>query len=463
MFDNAMKHAEKLARKLKSSGDVHIVTHIDADGIAAGAIAKKTLDRHGINSSIQFVRQLDCKTIEKIKDIGKFTWFTDLGSGVISKLGDMDCIITDHHMIDIRGGEGPGNWRHFNPHIYGINGGKAVSGAGLAYMVAVAISKKNRDMADLAIVGASGDLQDLDSCRFEQWNRRIAFIGKKIDVIDISRDLRAFGRQTKPIHKILQYSDDPILPGITGRESSSMSFLKSLNIELKEEKKWRRWIDLDGGEKKKIISALTNLLITKGFGHSFSSRLVGEVYELKNEKIGTELRDAKEYSTLLNSTARYGHEKVGLEICMGDRDEYLKKAMALLKNHRRNIVNGIRFVKQEGIREYGVLQYFNAGGHIKDTVVGIIAGIMLNSKQTKSGNPLIGFADKEDGDVKASARTIATLVRKGIDLSKAMQKAAGRLGGTGGGHEIAAGAVIPRGTEYEFLEMLDREIRNQLT
>ncbi|RLF62149.1 MAG: hypothetical protein DRN31_04465, partial [Thermoplasmata archaeon] len=38
-----------------------------------------------------------------------------------------------------------------------------------------------------------------------------------------------------------------------------------------------------------------------------------------------------------------------------------------------------------------------------------------------------------------------------------------RLGGTGGGHEMAAGATIPRGTEDEFLKMLDKEIRNQLT
>lgn len=45
MFGNAMKHAEKLAEKLKNSNDVHIVTHIDADGISAGAIAKKALER----------------------------------------------------------------------------------------------------------------------------------------------------------------------------------------------------------------------------------------------------------------------------------------------------------------------------------------------------------------------------------------------------------------------------------
>lgn len=110
-----------------------------------------------------------------------------------------------------------------------------------------------------------------------------------------------------------------------------------------------------------------------------------------------------------------------------------------------------------------MLQYFNAGDHIRDTVVGIIAGIILHSREAKNDNPIVVFADKDGREVKASARTTAPLVSRGVDLSKAMQKAAYQLGGTGGGHEMAAGATIPRGTEDEFLKMLDKEIRNQLT
>ncbi|MEA2055142.1 MAG: DHH family phosphoesterase [Candidatus Thermoplasmatota archaeon] len=463
MLDSVTGQAEKLAEELKRNKEIHIVTHIDADGISAGAIAKKCLDREGIENSIQFIKQLDNNTIEKIKDIGNLTWFTDLGSGVISKLDGLEYIITDHHMPDIEGGKKVMQWRHFNPHVYGIDGGKEISGAGLAYIVAMAINKKNADMADLAIVGASGDLQDFVSCRLEGWNREIANLGKDMGILDVKNDIRAFGRQTRPVYKILQYADDPILPGLTGRKGACISFLRKLGIDLKDEKKWRKWIDLNQTERKKIISALVELLIKKGFGNAFSLRLVGEVYELEKEEIGTELRDAKEYSTLLNSTARYGHAEVGLKICMGDRSEYLKKAIALQRNHRKNIANGIQFVKKEGIQEYGILQYFNAGRNIRDTVVGIIAGIVLHSNQARNSSPIIGFADKENGDVKASARTTVPLVNKGIDLSKAMHKVADRLGGTGGGHEIAAGAVIPRGKEDEFLEMLDKEIKNQLT
>ena len=182
-----------------------------------------------------------------------------------------------------------------------------------------------------------------------------------------------------------------------------------------------------------------------------------------NEKEGTELRDAKEYATLLNSTARYGHADVGLNICMGKRGETIERAKKLLRNHRKNLVEGLRLVKEEGIREHGFIQYFHAGEEIRDTIIGIVTGMLLHSNYAKQGMPIIGFAEKDNGEIKASARAPSLLRQRGIDLSKAMQRVASRLGGTGGGHEVAAGATIPKGKEEEFLCMLEKEIRNQLT
>jgi len=461
MLIDVAKHAEKIIQELRKWDKVNIITHIDADGIAAGAIAKRAMEREGIESSIHFVKYLDREVIEEAKGMDGLIWFTDLGSGSISKLHEMNYIITDHHMPDIEGKIH--TWRHFNPHLYGRDGGREISGAGLVYLIASKMNEGNKDMVDLAIVGASGDLQDSFSCRLEGWNQAIVREGIMENKIEVKKDIRLFGRQTKPIHKILQYADDPILPGLTGREGACLSFLNSLGIDIKKGKNWKRWIDLDSWEKKKIISALIKLLLSKGFGHSYASRLIGEVYELENEEEGAELRDTKEYATLLNSTARYGHADVGLQICMGKRGETIKKAKKLLRNHRKNLVEGLKLVKEEGIQEHGFIQYFHAGENIRDTIIGIVTGMLLHSKHVRDGTPLIGFAEKENGDVKASARAPSLLQQKGIDLSKAMQKAASRLGGTGGGHETAAGATIPKGKEEDFLYMLEQEIKNQLT
>ena len=88
--------------------------------------------------------------------------------------------------------------------------------------------------------------------------------------------------------------------------------------------------------------------------------------------------------------------------------------------------------------------------------------MLLNSKDTSNDLPLIGFAFKDDGEVKASARGTEELVERGLNLSAAMKKAAGALDGVGGGHNIAAGATIPKGKEEEFLTLLEKEIKNQL-
>lgn len=45
----------------------------------------------------------------------------------------------------------------------------------------------------------------------------------------------------------------------------------------------------------------------------------------------------------------------------------------------------------------------------------------------------------------------------------AIKNAAKELGGSGGGHRAAAGAVIPKGMEERFLQLFDAEIRNQLS
>jgi len=49
----------------------------------------------------------------------------------------------------------------------------------------------------------------------------------------------------------------------------------------------------------------------------------------------------------------------------------------------------------------------------------------------------------------------------GIHLGKIMQEAAGGVKGAGGGHDNAAGAFIPQGTEDEFIRRVDELVAKQ--
>jgi single-stranded-DNA-specific exonuclease len=454
-----LQRASELGDIIRASAEIHIVTHIDADGITAGAIAVETLRRLGKKHSIECIKQLDEMVIHKLlSERHELVWFTDLGSGISTEYPEMNKIITDHH-------ECPADSDfafHLNPHLFGHDGSYELSGAGATYLVSKALDGKNKDLASLAIVGAIGDLQDRRFCELRGINLEIIKDGKEAGVLHTIKDIRYFGKETRPLAKFLQYASDPVIPGVSGREDACVALLQDQQIRLKDGDRWRTWIDLEVEEKRKIISMIIQLLLTKGFGYQEASRVLGESYLLCREKEGTELHDAKEFATLLNSTARYGQYEVGLEVCLGDRGKWLKEALNLLSGHRHNLVEGLQFAREEKIQKRAHLQYFHAGDGIRDTIIGIVTNMMLNGEDVDKELPLIGFAHTENGEVKVSARATQNLVDRGLDLAVALTRAAKELNGVGGGHNIAAGATIPKGKEEEFLAIVEREIQHQL-
>ena len=60
----------------------------------------------------------------------------------------------------------------------------------------------------------------------------------------------------RPVHKALEYSTNPFIPGISGEESASIQFLSSLGIELKKEGSWKTLADLTDEETKKLATAI---------------------------------------------------------------------------------------------------------------------------------------------------------------------------------------------------------------
>jgi RecJ-like exonuclease len=259
---------------------------------------------------------------------------------------------------------------------------------------------------------------------------------------------------------MLQYCQDPYLPGLSGNEDACIAFLKEIGIRLGGEK-WRRWIDLSQEEKAGFVTAVLRKGLRNGISNVKLERLIGEVYVLLGEQEGTELRDASEYSTLLNATARYGHAGVGVQVCMGDRDKAFSEAQRLLGQHRQNLVNGLKLVSERGITPLKSIQYFDAGDAILDTIVGIVAG--MSFQMADRSRPILAFARTAEGELKVSARGTRDLVRSGLDLADALSRCARAVGGVGGGHNVAAGATIPPQAKEEFLALMDSMVGQQIS
>ncbi len=465
--------AQEIAERLRAAPFVQIVTHIDTDGIAGGAIASEALARAGIEHEVTFVKKLDESILLEIKRKGApLVWFVDLGAGALHILHGIDAVITDHHVPTerevpralrgdlLRFAESLDRVLMLNPHLEG-QGSDVASGAGCAYAVAKALDPRNVDLSTVAIVGAVGDVQDQEARRLTGYNRTILKDGIAAGVLEASLELRLFGRETRPVYKMLQYATDPWIPRLSGNEEACIAFLLELGIDLKVEDHWRSWADLDRGEKQRVVSALVTHMLERGCGVREVERLVGETYTLLKEPVGSPTRDAKEFGTLINACGRYDAPEVGYHVCRGDRGEYLAQALKLLRGHREYLVESLNFVEEAGVKELDALQYFHAGDKIRDTVVGIAASMVLDRNGMAKDLPIIAFAKAEDG-IKVSGRATRGLVARGLDLAAIMQAASRAVGGQGGGHHAAAGATIPPGTEEKFLEIANRMIREQL-
>jgi RecJ-like exonuclease len=463
--------ATACARRLLEADEVLLASHIDADGLTSAAVAASALERAGLSFEVVFKKQLDDTEIASIAACEYDTvLFTDFGSGQLDAIaaheraGDFEPVIADHHQPADAETE-----FHLNPLLVGLDGASELSGAGAAYVLARALANEqsadtphgNRDLAALAVVGAVGDMQAIGG-ELVGANEGIVAEGVEAGVLREGTDLSLYGKQTRPLPKLFEYATEAQIPGISGDEAGSVRFLEGLDVDLKASGEWRTWADLTDDERQTVASALVKHAVQRGVPAKKINGLVGTTYELADEPEGTELRDASEFSTLLNATARYERADVGLGVCLGDREDALERARRLLANHRRNLSEGLEWVREQGVTREDDLQWFDAGEAIRETIVGIVAGMALGSNGVDADRPIIAFARKNDEETKVSARGTGMLVREGLDLSVVMGEAARSVGGDGGGHDVAAGATVPRGREEDFVAAADDIVGEQL-
>lgn len=454
--------ARACAERIRKAEHVVVASHIDADGIMSAAITVSAIERAGIGVDMVFAKQLDRDVIESLAahEIETVV-FTDFGSGQLPIIkefvdsGALTPVVVDHHQ--------PADVEmdcHLNPILEGINGASELSGAGASFLLASEMGVEFRDLASLAVVGAVGDMQ-ASRGGLHGANESIVSVGVDAGVVETGKDLSLYGKQTRPLPKLIEYASELSIPGISNNESGSVRFLEEIGVELQEDGTWRTWADLNQDERQRVVSALVRRAVERGVAPAKINGIVGTSYELAMEPVGTEVRDASEFSTLLNATARYDRPDVGLAVALGDREAAFDRAQRLLTNHRRRLSEGIAYVQEHGVERESSIQWFHAGDEIRETIVGIVAGMAMGVSGVDSSRPIIAFASADDG-VKVSSRGTQSLVRQGLDLSEVMLEAAEAVGGEGGGHDIAAGATIPLGAEESFISVVDATVSAQL-
>jgi len=461
------KAAEHIREHVTKGQSVLVISHMDADGLSAAGIMGVALKRLGAPFRIRIERWFDENVAQEIaSEKNCLIVLLDMGSGYLSilnqELKGRPIVILDHHQPD---GEPDEAFVHVNPALFGIDSARDLSGSGTAYFTAKALSDRNMDLACIAVVGALGDLQDKHENRsLGGLNSLVVEDAVQAGTLAVETDLLLFGRETRPIHKALAYTTNPFIPGISGEEDKSLAFLLGLGIKPKEGEKWRALRDLSHDEKRKLFSALSDHLASRGYKSDRAMSLLGTVYVLKREEPWTPLRDAREFALLLNATGRTGKPGLGVAICMGDRGRCLEQANVALEEYRQTITKYLRWIEEHPDRfeEMTSIYVLHGGESIDEKVISAVSTI-LSTGMPNLEKPIIAYSIIPDEDImKVSARTVDVLTRKGFNIGEIMRIAAEKFSGTGGGHDVAAGAQLPLKARNRFLKHVDELVTQEL-
>ncbi|MBD3260522.1 MAG: recombinase RecJ [Candidatus Altiarchaeales archaeon] len=458
-FESFNRRAKEIGGKLSAENEVLVVSHHDADGITSCAVMVDLLRSIDVETDYMCIKQLDSTTISRIREYrGRPTVFCDMGSGQLPLIEENkipDFYVFDHH---------PPAFEHpnqLNPHSFGYDGGSEISGAGVAYLFAKALGRP--DMAHLAVVGAVGDMQD-NSGALKSLNRMPLEDAVSAKNLLVENDIRMFGRQSRSLSQMLAYSSEPYLPMLTGDQLACSQFLEGLGLPLKDDLgEYSSYVDLNRAQRRKLTSAIYMRLLDFGTPEYIIQSMIGEVYTLLCETPKTELADSKEYATVLNACGRQQQSELGVKVCLGDRGETWDRARTLLESHRRNLREGLEYLKGNGTHSLSHIYYFDAGEVIPEAIIGVVAGMAYGARIIPPDKPVFAFAQDQDDDskLKVSGRANMRLIRGGVHLGEALKHVSSELEGEGGGHDIAAGAKIPRKNKTKLLEKINQKIKKQ--
>ena len=421
------KAAEAIARSILHCDSMRVISHNDADGITSAGLICNALLRAGIPFQATLLNRLDESVLAGLEGP---VIFCDMGSGkpeIISRVKD-DCFVLDHHRP-----VGTIDCMHLNPHLFGIDGAFELSAAGTVYSV-VRHMGENTDLAGLALVGAMGDRQGMIGA-----NRTILEEAIACGAVEVRAGLKM--PMDGPAEAAFSESIEPLLDFAGSRELAGR-FLADLKIGGNVE-------SLKRDDLTRLCTAITLKLLMQG---SFAAdSVIGEAIRLKHEVVENSL----EMVELLNACGNRDVPGLGLTLCLRDAGA-LRQARDMSAEYRGHILREIGLLKaksqlMKNIR-YMKIENGEAGA--------VVSGLGIRYLYTD--RPLITLNHKEDM-VKISARGNKPLISRGLDLSVALRRAAGAVGGAGGGHTIASGASIPPGTEEKFLAKVDEIVGEQLS
>ncbi len=424
MLDMLRVEAVKAAELIRKAESVHIYTHYDADGISSGAVIAIAVKRLGKQFHLTFLKGLN-SVPECDSDL---VILSDMGSGypdIVSEI-EQDVVIIDHHYPIGRIEAEDKIVAHVNPHLAGLDGTYELCASSTAYIVAECLGN-NEDLTAVAIAGILGDKQKIVG-----GNEVVVKKGIELGFVDVQKGLNIHSGK---LREVLQLSTEPFLD-FYEKDAELDEFLGKIGFSGEEEVD-----ELSEEETRKLANAIVIRLLKQGAYDGVIEEFIGRKIVLKEELI----KNAVTYTDVINACGRAAACSVGFAICAKD-ESYLEKGYRIWKKFQIELLEEIT-KRREEIKEGECIRYLVME---KAPSTGPVATVL--SRYLFSDKPFIAVNIKNDS-AKVSSRANPRIK---VDLGEVMRLAAEKVGGRGGGHSVAAGAMLPADRVEEFIKEVDR-------
>lgn len=417
----------KAAAQLRDSSS-HLVSHFDADGLAACAIISTALDRKGIEHTTRALPNLGQEQLDNLNKEGTLV-LVDVGSTLTLPEGT---ILIDHHQSALK--------NELNPCSYGLDGSRDACSTTIAFLLAKELDEQNNDLAPLALVGILADAQEKQG--LHALNKLVVEQGIVDGYIKEEERLRLMGYERKSLLGLLIGSHDLKIKGVTGNPKGARQFLERLGIPARVEERQTRFNDLTTEEKEALLEE----------GKKAASRQppTAPYYSFPHEE-GI-LRDARQYATLLNACGRLEKAELAIRICKGD----VTDTESILQEYSEQLRSAFRWQKEHAER-VGKHVLIDAGREILPSMIGTVCSMLTRGGDVPEGTYVLGLSRNTDATTKVSLRVAGF---NGKDVNALLTQIMEDISGESGGHKHAAGAVIATSDEERFLENARQLLRN---
>ncbi|QLH74709.1 MAG: DHH family phosphoesterase [Methanomassiliicoccales archaeon] len=436
---NLLMRFKKAAEAVEKATSVRVISHNDADGICSASIICSMLFRKCKQFQCSMVKGFDENFVRGSVEGHDLLIISDMGSNnldVLESLG-IAVVVLDHHKPE----RDSDRTVHCNPHIFGIDGATEGCASSLALLLAVTVSESNWDLSGASFGGIVGDRQHLrgmagiNAYLLQGASKRKMIEERPGQIITDG-----------PLRDALYATTEPFIVGVSGdrqgvdRLLADARVLDNLPYDSLEEE-----------EKVRLNSLIVLRLLEQGVGLANLEELLSNRYYSPDRKVYS-----KDVANAVNACGKSENQGVGLAMLMGDV-KASERAWKLKDEFQKQLLANCIAVNDRGLLHAENFQYFVSPDI---DVSSETCGTMMQwvGDQTK---PTVSLAHK-GGEVRISSRANRHIVdHLGIDLGAALKEATAKVGGSGGGHNIASGGRIPLGKEDAFLKELDRALGEQ--